>query len=95
MVNGLDAIIKHRILIVKNTDPVLAKMLQKFYQKNIEFDGVAESIVKHVMTADKGTKTFDVPLDSYILRSINHFRVISIYLKYKNSNLLLYFNHCF
>lgn len=66
-------------------------MLLNFYQKNVEFDDIARSIVKYVMMADKGTKTFVVPLDSYMLMSIKNFRVIIKHLEYKNNNLLINF----
>lgn len=90
----MDSIIKNRLLIVQKNDPVLAKLLLEFYQKSLEYDSIAEDILKYVMTTEKEIKT-SIILDSYMFKSIKHFKVIIINLELENDKLCIYFNHYF
>lgn len=90
----MDSIIKNRLLIVQKNDPVLAKLLLEFYQKSLEYDSIAEDILKYVMTTEKEIKT-SIILDSYMFKSIKHFKVIIINLELENDKLYIYFNHYF
>lgn len=78
----MEIIIKNRILVIKNEDILLAKLLSKLYTSSLSVEAVATDIVEYVKTADKGI-TNSPPLDLGLIKEIKNFRVIGIHFKLK------------